>query len=401
MQIKTFEATSFKDAVKAVKLELGADAVILSTREKEIDGRPNSRMVEVTAAAPATSRQVVGGQSAGPREGTDRIATACMQKIEARMESIDSKMASSRRLENLEASVHDLKLLLLEVLKQGNHQAEQTLPPEASEVVRQLRHANIDEMLLARLASALSRNQQEKPGNKNTDTSSRQVSSENWYRDQAIRWMLKQITVAPRWDSLPGSQSVHCLVGPPGSGKSTMICKLAAQFNLREKSKVLLVSYDTVRLAASEQLRVYAKVMNIAFEAIQQASDLQKAIAKHPDASLVLVDTTGRPVKQGNVIEDLNALKKAAPAIDFHLVLSATEKLQALDSAVRAHSELGIRSIAFSRLDDSWQFADAFNIAAKWSVPLSFFGTGPEIPEAIERASRERIVEQVFGLSRA
>jgi flagellar biosynthesis protein FlhF len=358
-------------------------------------------MVEVTAAASATSRSIVGGVSLSSEESSDRIATACMQKIESRIDSLDQKMASARRIENLEASVHDLKLLLLDVLKQKNQQSDHSLAPEASEVIRQLRHSGIDELLLARLASALAKSNPAPNQKTETATSGDKTTSENWYRDQAIRWMLKQITVAPRWDSLPGTQAVHCLVGPPGSGKSTLICKLAAQFSLREKSRVLLISYDNVRLAAAEQLRVYAKVMNISFESIQQPSDLPKAIARHTDASLILIDTTGRPARHGDASGGLSALKKSSPSIDFHLVLSATDKIQALDSAVRAYSGLGIRSLAFTRLDDSWQFADAFNIAAKWSVPLSFFGTGQEIPDAIERASRERIVEQVFGLSRA
>ncbi|MEY4632368.1 MAG: hypothetical protein RIQ81_2488 [Pseudomonadota bacterium] len=400
MQIRTFEANSFKEAVKAVKQDLGSEAVILSTREKPIEGRPGAKMVEVTAAAPAGARTVIGGQSAADAQASDKMAGAYMQKIDSRIDAIEAKMPSSRRLENLEASVHDLKLLLLEVLRQGNQQAEKSLAPEACEVVRQLRHAGIDEMLLTRLATFLNKSNTSRPA-KQPSGEEIPVSPENWVRDQSIRWMLKQISIAPRWDTMPGGQSVHCLVGPPGAGKTTLISKLAAQFTLREKRKVVLVSYDTVRLAASEQLRVYAKVMGIPFEAIQQPGDLAGAISKHPDASLFLLDTTGRPVKQNKIIQELSALKRTAPAMEFHLVLSAAEKLQSLESAVRAHTELGIRSIAFNKLDESWQFADAFNIAAKWAVPLSFFGTGPEVPDAVERASRERIVEQVFGLSRS
>ena len=54
MQLKTFRGLDMKDALQAVKEELGPDAVILSTRQVQSDGgafglfsRP---LVEVTAA---------------------------------------------------------------------------------------------------------------------------------------------------------------------------------------------------------------------------------------------------------------------------------------------------------------------------------------------------------------
>jgi flagellar biosynthesis protein FlhF len=395
MQVKTFEAVSFKDAVKAVKQEFGNDAVILSTREKNAEGRPNVKIVEVTAAAANSSRSIAGASTnAAPSNNLANNARidAAMERVEKRIDSLESRLPSARRLENLEGSVQDLKLLLLEVLRQNNSGVEQSLHPAASEVIRMLRHGGIDETLLSKLANNLSKLSAPK-----ADSS---TSAETWYRDHAIRWMLKQISISPRWETLPGGQSIHCLVGPPGAGKSTLLCKLAAQFSVREKRKVLIVSYDAVRLAASEQLRVYAKVLDIRFAAIQQPTDLPETLAKNQDCDLVLVDTTGRPVKQVKILEDLQQLKSNTPAIEFHLVLSAAEKSSVLDSAVRMYSNLGLRSLAFNKLDESWQFADAFNIGAKWGVPLSFFGTGPELPDDIERASRERVVEQIFGLSR-
>ncbi len=396
MQIKTFEAVSFKDAVKAVKQEFGNDAVILSTRERTVEGRPGVKTVEVTAGAANAVRNLTGASASakgGPADGNSQgRIDAAFERMEKQISGLEARLPSSRRIENLEGSVHDLKLLLLEVLRKNNSGSEESLPPEAAEVIRMLRHSNIEETLLSKLASNLGKIPEPKSGGT--------VSAENQYRDHSIRWMLKQISISPRWETLSGGQSIHCLVGPPGVGKSTLLCKLAAQFAVREKRKVLIVSFDAVRLAASEQLRVYAKVLDIRFAAIQEPGDLPDVLQKNQDCGLVLLDTTGRPVKQGKILEDLQSLKSKVPAIEFHLVLSAAEKANVLDSAVRMYSNLGIRSLAFNKLDESWQFSDAFNIAAKWGVPLSFFGTGPEIPDDVERASRERVVEQIFGLSK-
>ena len=54
MQIKTFRALDMRDALRAVKEELGPDAVILSTREVKSGGGAfglfSRAVVEVTAA---------------------------------------------------------------------------------------------------------------------------------------------------------------------------------------------------------------------------------------------------------------------------------------------------------------------------------------------------------------
>ena len=56
----------------------------------------------------------------------------------------------------------------------------------------------------------------------------------------------------------PGQRRVVALVGPTGVGKTTTIAKLAANFRLREKRKVGLITVDTYRIAAVEQLPLTA-----------------------------------------------------------------------------------------------------------------------------------------------
>ena len=51
-----------------------------------------------------------------------------------------------------------------------------------------------------------------------------------------------------------GSAALVALVGPTGVGKTTTIAKLAANYRLREKRRVGLITVDTYRVAAVEQL---------------------------------------------------------------------------------------------------------------------------------------------------
>ena len=56
MQVRKFEATTMRDAVSAVKRELGASAVILSTKEIPSSGEGLPKLYEVTAASAVSSK---------------------------------------------------------------------------------------------------------------------------------------------------------------------------------------------------------------------------------------------------------------------------------------------------------------------------------------------------------
>jgi flagellar biosynthesis GTPase FlhF len=62
MEMKTFEAFTMRDALKAVKNHFGQDAVILGSREKKLEGS-KGKIYEVTAARNATA--TVKGASRG------------------------------------------------------------------------------------------------------------------------------------------------------------------------------------------------------------------------------------------------------------------------------------------------------------------------------------------------
>ena len=115
---------------------------------------------------------------------------------------------------------------------------------------------------------------------------------------------------------------------------------------------------------------------------------------------LVLVDTpAGVSPKAPELIAELAALKETGLPLDVHLVLSMTDKEAQLDQAVRAFSPVGLASVAFTKLDESWSFGEIFNLSKRWALPpSSFFAIGQQIPDDVERASRERVIERLFGL---
>ena len=66
----------------------------------------------------------------------------------------------------------------------------------------------------------------------------------------------------------PGRCRLAALVGPTGVGKTTTIAKLAANFRLKEKRRVGLITVDTYRIAAVEQLRTYADIIDLPMQVV-------------------------------------------------------------------------------------------------------------------------------------
>lgn len=389
MDIQTFEAFSMKDAVKSVKKALGPDAVILGTKQKPAPGG-KGLLYEVTAASAAKARALQGGSQKTPHPATGAHVETMLEGLSVRLTAMQDQMAARRQLATLEGGLSELKLLLLENLRTKDGSALKDLPPALVPIQRQLTVMGIDDGAVAELVRHL----RELPPPDGASVE----SIYDYYRDDAIRWMMKRIRIAPRWAFTPGSPAVHVVVGAHGCGKSSVVAKLAAHYHAREKKQIAVISYDVSRLAAGEQMRVTCKVIGVPFSAVADAEELAEAISGYDQHDLVLVDTGGRASKQAGATADLERLKDLGVAASFHLCLPVTEKEAQLDMAVRAFAPVGLSSLAFTRLDESLGFGEIFNLSRKWGLPLSFFSIGQQIPEDLERATRERVVERIFGL---
>ncbi len=389
MDIRTFEAFSMKDAVKSVKKVLGVDAVILSTKEKPAPGGKGT-LYEVTAAAAGSTRKT--GASRGEASHGTGIGGEQDTRLDAtlaRLTTLSDQSPTKRQVAALESGMQELKLLLVETLRGKDGSTLQDLPEAIVPIDRQLRVMGVSDVAIAELVKHL---RTIPPPERGSDDAS------GYYRDQAVRWMMKRIKIASRWTVMPGSVSYHALVGATGVGKSAFVAKLAALYSMREKHKVAVVSLDNQRLAAAEQMRVFCKIIGVPFLTAQNAQDVQNVTSIHRDVELVLIDTAGTSPKNADAISELESLKLAGIPCEYHLCLSVTEKETQMEQAIRSFSRLGLNSLIFTKLDESWSFGEIYNLSKKWTLPLSFFGIGGDVPDDLERATRERVIERIFGL---
>src|SRR5438477_8619702 len=121
-----------------------------------------------------------------------------------------------------------------------------------------------------------------------------------------------------------GMRRLVALVGPTGVGKTTTIAKLAANFRLKEKRRIGLITVDTYRIAAVEQLRTYADIIDLPMAVVSTPREMREAVARMGDLELILMDTAGRSPRDEVKIQELKSMLGEAEADEVHLVLSGT-----------------------------------------------------------------------------
>ena len=108
---------------------------------------------------------------------------------------------------------------------------------------------------------------------------------------------------------------VIMMVGVNGTGKTTTIGKLAANFTKRGK-KVIVAAADTFRAGASDQLEIWANRSGSHIVRQQEGADaasvaydaISASLAR--DVDVVIVDTAGRLHTQTNLMEELKKINR-------------------------------------------------------------------------------------------
>lgn len=215
--------------------------------------------------------------------------------------------------------------------------------------------------------------------------------------DELRKTVARGLRVAGPIELPAGQRRVVALVGPTGVGKTTTIAKLAAGFRLEAQCKVALITIDTFRIAAVEQLRAYAQIMDLPMEVVQSADQMRPALARLHDADLVLIDTTGRSPRSDDRLEHLRMMLAMAQPHETHLVLSATSSRNNLQTVFEGFSCIRPTASILTKLDEASQLAGVLSSFDGHALPLSYVTTGQQVPDDIETADVESLVQGLLA----
>jgi len=199
-----------------------------------------------------------------------------------------------------------------------------------------------------------------------------------------------------------GRGRVCVLVGPPGAGKTVTLAKLAALAALggegRSRGDVAVLSADTVRIAAAEQLRTYAAILGVPFEIAATPAAFDLARRQHAARDLLLVDMPGwGPAERQSGSADEWRTALARPGVEVHLVLPATMAPAECRRTLNAFRPYGVTRLVVSHAGETLSGGGLFTVLAGGGVPVSYLTHGQSIPEDIEQAGPDRLLDLAFA----
>ena len=194
---------------------------------------------------------------------------------------------------------------------------------------------------------------------------------------------------------------VLALFGPPGSGKTSAVLRLAVQHGIAFRKRTVLLAAGDHRIAGSERLTRHAELLGAKYRLADTVEDLGKALDRRRKDDFILIDTPGLARQEVKSAADLAAWLAERPEIQRHLVLPATMKRSDLRNCIRLFAPFGADRLLFTRLDETREYGAIFSAAADSGIPISFFTSGQQVPGHILPASRLRLSRLLQGAARA
>ena len=396
MKMKKYNAPSIAEAMKMIREDLGDDAVILNSKvvvTKKLFGLIKHKSFEVLAGIDRVETKIPTPQKLSFKipvfeEPTFEIKHDSQQDsvlgshfTSSQKDMDDHEMKQMGMTEDLKKEIDELKSIMQSMHRQT---IQSQYPDELLPVLDFLKRQELSEELITSISDELFSHY-----NQQTTMSVEEMHD-------FIRLQLKQILENVPISGLTYKRKFINLLGPTGVGKTTTIAKMAARAVLERKKKIGFITTDTYRIGAIEQLKTYAALLQAPVEVVYNSTEYEQAIEKLSHLDLVFIDTAGRNYKEAKYVSDLEKLINFDDDVETYLVLSMTAKEHDMDTIIGQFAKLPIEKFIFTKIDETNSIGAMINLMIKYNKGLAYYTNGQEVPEDIEEASVEGLLNLFF-----
>ena len=376
MRMKSYFAPTVRDAVEQARVELGPEALLVNSRKAPPEARGLGEYEVVFAVMPGAPEGQTAAESAVPsREnpmvpGAEDVVLRELARLRKQMEEMGSSFAE------INAQAYSWAVPAPEFAEALSRLVDSGFSVDVAKRVVKQAHTRLDG---------------------DPPSWPRRKSFDRESVDQAVRAELEQMLATDAGlEASAGKPRAIALVGPPGSGKTSTLVKLAVRYGISASKPVHLISADTHRVGATEQLRTYAAIIGARFDAVETTRMLQQILDANREKGLILIDTPGYSATEMEEAQELAGFLAQHSSIEVHLAAPASMRAADLGSIIDRYEVFAPAKLIFTRMDETSAWGGAVSESVRTGKPISFLSTGQQVPEDLEPATADRLLAQVL-----
>ena len=203
---------------------------------------------------------------------------------------------------------------------------------------------------------------------------------------------LARTALASFWRAAPDAEArspaIHAFIGPPGSGKTTVLCKWLAKSVLTERRAVRVWRLDSRAANFAGPLDFYAEILGVRVEREW------KGAAGLAGCQGAFVDLPGVDLGDTTAVEQLQAQLVGLNGAQTHLVLNAAYEAPVLLAQARAFDDWPVSDLILTHLDEEKRLGKLWNFLLGTKFTVSFLSGGQNVPGVFSVASPELLIPQ-------
>ncbi len=399
MPTHTFIAESANEAVEQIRTELGPSAVVLSVRKLPRNGlsrlvkkeqievvasvEPTMGMTGAPPAPPGASPDELqrmndrgaltagrlfsaGEAPAGDRRGACPTPDLSVSALQKEIETLKEQFAAIRKNRWTEAPAELGYGAEVRSAKLGRNLA----PPFENDFAQVL----VGSGLLPEFAEEIL---SEVPRALRGDRKAHLDCIENILR---AKW---------RTEASQSEASVHVFVGVPGSGKSTVLCKMLAQTGIVDQQPATVYQLDSHVANTSGQTSIFAEIIGARFERTAPHNFERREESDFIDLpGVALGDEKGLAV--------LRSIIESFGVPEVHHVLNGAYESSHLLEQVRFFANVGISDLIVSHLDEESRWGKVWNLVLGTNYSVRYLSCGQNVPGDLLVPTAETLLHRQF-----